>query len=336
VSDSRQAPKVSIVTLSYNQERYIREALDSVLMQECDFKFECIVGDDRSSDSTPEILREYQARHPDRIHPVIREENLGPRRNLADILSRCTGQYVAILDGDDYWTSPHKLQTQVAFMDAHPDCALSFHDVRAITEDGQPYDLEICTPRPERTEIEDLLKENYISTCTVMYRWGLVEKLPEWWDKTWVSDYSLHVLHAAHGWIGYIDEEMAAYRIHGDGLWSGQRAADRMDEFVKTLGFIDKELGLRYHEVIQRAIYNHVYCEFEQRFDAANKLHFKGERAQAWPHVRWLLLHLNRRGHTPLNAVIVLLVRSTMPWLIDPLVAAKRFLLRGRSRGDAS
>lgn len=333
MSDSRRAPKVSIVTLTYNQERYIREALGSVVAQECDFDFECIIGDDASTDSTPDILREYQARYPDRIKPVLREENLGPRRNLADLLSRCTGQYVAVLDGDDYWTSPHKLQKQVAFMDAHPDCALSCHGVRAITEDGEPHQLDLRTPDRERVEIEDLLTENFISTCTVMYRWGLVKQLPEWWDETWVSDYSLHVLHAAHGWIGYIDEEMAAYRIHQLGLWSGQRASDRIDEFIKTLWLLDKELGLRYHDVIERAANRHEYWEYELRLYTANTLHLQGLRAQAWPHVRWLLLHLNRRGDEPINAVIVLLVRSVMPWLVQPLVAVKRVLLR-RGPGD--
>jgi hypothetical protein len=264
---------------------------------------------------------------------------MGARQNLADLFSRCTGQYVAILDGDDYWTSPHKLQKQVAFMDAHPDCALSHHGVRAIDVDGQPHDLEICGERPERSEIEDLLKENFISTCTVMYRWGLVTALPTWWDQTWVSDYSMHALHAAHGWIGYIDEVMAAYRIHDEGMWSGTRAAARMDEFIKTLRFLDTEFDLRYHELIDRSIYLQQYCEFAQRFDTASKLHFRGESAEARPHVKWLLLHMNRRDDTPISSVIVLALRSTAPWLVRPLVASKRLLrrmMRRESRDNAS
>ncbi len=330
--------KVSIVTLTFNQERYITEALDSVLAQECDFDFECIVADDCSTDGTREILRRYRQRHPDRIRLILRETNVGARSNLADALLQCSGEYVAVLDGDDYWTSSQKLQKQVRFMDAHPDCALSFHGVQAVDENGAPHEMEACSPRPERSEIEDLLAENFIATCTVMYRWGLVESLPDWWDKTWVSDYSLHVLHAAHGWIGFIDEIMAAYRVHESGMWSGQREAARMDEYVKTLALLDKELGLRYHELIERSIHLNTYCEFERRFDAASRLHARGKGALAWPHVKWLLMHANRHGDTPLNAVIVLGVRSTLPWLVEPLVLAKRMvrrIVRGNSDEDA-
>jgi len=338
VSHDLPAVKVSVVTLAYNQERFIAEALESIVTQRCDFTFECIVGDDCSTDRTAEIIRDYAERHPDRIRAVLRDENLGARGNLADLFSRCTGQYVAILDGDDFWTSPDKLQDQVAFMDAHPDCALSHHGVRAIDEAGQPHDLEICGDRPERSEIEELLNENFISTCTVMYRWGLVESLPQWWEQTWVSDYSMHVLHAAHGWIGYLDEVMAAYRIHSEGMWSGERVAARMDEFIKTLGFLDKELGFRYHEVIDRSIHLHAYCEFAQRFDTASKMHAGGRRAQAWPHVRWMLLHLNRRGDAPLHDVFVLVLKSVAPFVVRPLVAAKglaRRLTKDRTRRDA-
>lgn len=102
--------KVSVVTIAYNHELYIVEAVESVLMQECDFDLEYIIADDASTDGTPEILAEFASQHPGRVKLVLRDANVGAQRNLADALSRCTGQYVALLDGDDYWTSPQKLQ----------------------------------------------------------------------------------------------------------------------------------------------------------------------------------------------------------------------------------
>lgn len=323
MNDSPSEVMVSVVTLAYNQERYIRQALDSILMQECDFTVECIVGDDCSSDSTAAIIREYEQRHPDRIKPVIRTRNVGARRNLADLLDRCSGRYVAVLDGDDYWTSPHKLQRQVEFMQANPECALSFHGVYAVDEAGEPHDMDLCCTRPTRSEITDLLHENFISTCTVMYRWGLVGKLPDWFFETWISDYSIHVLHARHGWIGFIDEVMAAYRIHGDGMWSGEHAESRMQEFVKTLHFLDAELDYRYHDLIERSIHLQTYCEFTNRFHKASKLFAQGRAAEARRLVPWLLLHLKRRDDISLSAVAVLVARSTLPWLVQPLVGAK-------------
>ncbi len=326
---------VSVITLAYNQERYMAEALESIVSQECDFAFECIVADDRSTDRTPEIIREYQERYPGIIKPILRDANVGARHNLAGALSACQGRYVAILDGDDRWTSPHKLATQVAYMERHQGCSVSCHGVTAIDIDGRPADVELPAGLPELQRIEDLLRENFISTCTVMYRWGLVPQLPKWWDETWVSDYVLHVLHADRGWIGYIDEVMAEYRIHDQGMWSGQRAAERMDEFIKTLKLLDQELGMRYHDVIERSIYAHAYNEFNVRFRVASEMHFKGTPRLARPHVLWMLRHLNRRGTQPLNAIVVLTVSATVPWLVKPLVAAKAALGRVRGRGDA-
>jgi len=111
--------KVSVVTITYNQARYIAEAVDSVLMQAGDFDLEYIVADDASSDGTQAVLQAYQESHPDRIQVVLRDRNVGAQRNLADALSKCTGRYVALLDGDDFWTSrdvPEVMKSQVNYV----------------------------------------------------------------------------------------------------------------------------------------------------------------------------------------------------------------------------
>jgi len=265
--------KVNVAMITYNHAPYLRQALDSVLMQECDFEYECVVGDDCSTDGTQAILTEYAERHPDRVRPILRERNLGSQRNLADVLDRCGGQYLAYLEGDDYWTSPHKLQRQVDFMDANPECTVSFHGRTAVYE-GQPPEAEPAPyEAPARSGVEELVMYNFISACTVMYRWGVVPQLPGWWPDVWIGDLTLHVLHADKGWVGYIDEDMAAYRIHAGGLWSGKGVAERVDALIKVLRLLDRTLGRRYHDAIERSVFQqNVFAAFSLLKDGQPRL----------------------------------------------------------------
>ena len=112
---------ISVGVISFNQERYIGKCLDSILMQELDFKYEVIIGDDCSTDSTQTILKEYQRRYPDRIRLVFNQENRGISENYKNVLSRCKGKYIALCEGDDYWTSTQKLRIQVSFLESHEE-----------------------------------------------------------------------------------------------------------------------------------------------------------------------------------------------------------------------
>ena len=155
-------PKVSVCVITYNQERYVIQAVEGALTQEADFDFEVVVGDDASSDGTPEILRDLQVRYPDRLRLILREKNIGPARNFLDVLGACRGEYVAILDGDDYWTSPEKLQKQADALDADPTLAICSHRVEHVFEDeggANPlvdYDDRFTPPRRERGTLRHL------------------------------------------------------------------------------------------------------------------------------------------------------------------------------------
>ena len=114
-------PVVSVIMLTYNQEAYIRQALDSVLMQETQFPFEILVGEDASTDGTAEIVADYAQRFPERIRAFCRTENLGAARNAYELLMSARGEYLAFCEGDDYWLSRDKLQKQYQFLSEHPD-----------------------------------------------------------------------------------------------------------------------------------------------------------------------------------------------------------------------
>lgn len=133
----QQEPLVSVIVLTYNHEKYIRQALDSILMQETDFPVEILVGDDASTDGTPEILREYARGHPGVVRIFLRSENMGPTRNAYDLLMQAQGEYLAFCEGDDFWLDRDKLQTQVEFLTENPEFVGCAHPCRIVDEGGQ-------------------------------------------------------------------------------------------------------------------------------------------------------------------------------------------------------
>lgn len=122
--------------LTYNHEKYIKTAIESVLSQQCDFSFEIVIGDDHSSDSTMTILQAYKKKFPSLIKLVIQKKNKGIQQNLLDTYKVCSGEYIAYLEGDDYWISSHKLQQQVDFLDRHPDYIGCTHQCQLVDKNG--------------------------------------------------------------------------------------------------------------------------------------------------------------------------------------------------------
>ncbi|HXE10353.1 MAG TPA: glycosyltransferase, partial [Verrucomicrobiae bacterium] len=210
-------PKVSVVTVTYNQEQYVRQALDSFVSQRTDFPFEVVIADDCSTDSTPEIIKEYAERHPDIFKPILRKKNLGVGENFKGAMQAATGEYIALCEGDDYWTDDTKLQKQADFLDKNPKHGLCFHPVTVFFESGdqESYVYPGKDQVPKLTTAE-LLRENFIQTNSVMYRRQNYDDLP---THMLPVDWYLHLYHAKFGKIGFINRTMSAYRRHPGGLW---------------------------------------------------------------------------------------------------------------------
>lgn len=213
--------KVSVAIITYNQAEFISQAIDSVLMQEVSFDYEIVIGEDCSTDGTRDILTAYQKKHPERIRLLLHEKNLGMNRNFIQTLQACDGKYVALLEGDDRWVSPYKLQKQVDFLENHPDCVMSFHNV-VVQKEADKYEAWWYLPSKPKEffTLEDLLRGNFIPTGSTIFRAGLVEKFPEWFHKIKLGDWPFFVLLAQHGTIGFINEIMGVYRVHSMGGWS--------------------------------------------------------------------------------------------------------------------
>ena len=254
--------KVSVLTITYNHEKYIAQAIESVLMQEVNFDYELVIGEDCSTDKTREIVIDYQRKYPHKIRLLLNEKNLGMHRNFAQTYHACRGQYIAVLEGDDFWTSPHKLQKQVDFLDNNPDFAICFHNMQVIYEDDikEPHHL-FSTNQKEVITIEDCFKSipiNTVSCC--LFRNKLFGEFPKWYFKLPGYDMALHILNAEHGKIMYLNEVMGVYRVHRGGVWSGKVVFDHERrsliciagiEFVKI---IDRHFKYKYRHDIRIAL----------------------------------------------------------------------------------
>lgn len=130
-------PMVSVAMITYNHEKYIRQAIDSILMQEVNFDYEIVIGEDNSPDNTRAILLQYKEKYPNKIKLLLRDENMGPTKNLYDVFINCSGKYIAVLEGDDYWTDPKKLKIQVKFLEKNDDYIASGHFVSVINNNSE-------------------------------------------------------------------------------------------------------------------------------------------------------------------------------------------------------
>jgi len=254
------SPKVSVPIITYNQVKFIRQAIESVLMQVTDFDFEILVGDDFSSDGTRDIIQEYADKYPGKVIPVLHEKNLG-RNGLFNTLETyrlAKGKYIASMDGDDYWTSPEKLQKQYDFLESHPDFAICYNNALIIYEDGSPSHPLNSPNQPSVSTIDDLIGTDevwFMATSSVMFR-NVIKTYPAWFMESVSGDIPRYVLLAKHGKIGYLQDIMAVYRKNS----AGTSFTDKYDDanFINNrIGMyegINQELEFRYDEVLKKNI----------------------------------------------------------------------------------
>jgi glycosyltransferase involved in cell wall biosynthesis len=261
--------KLSVLVFTYNQRTFIRQALDSVLIQETNFPFEIVVLDDGSNDGTRDIVMEYAARHPGRFRLVLNETNVGihHRAGLSrvwwELLRRSNGEYTALIDGDDYWISPNKLQKQVDFLDSHPDYILCGHENEVRSEwHGTETRTRRRFPADTALSIPQLLECCQLHEASVVYRNGIVRDCPSEFLDLQFADWPTQILFAQFGGVWMFAEAMSVYRIHSGGFWSS-RYCDRQNLGVTPGGWevivdywklINKHLGYEYDTVIRNLI----------------------------------------------------------------------------------
>ena len=235
-------PLVAIHCLVYNHEPYLRDCFEGFVMQQTNFPFVAIVHDDASTDGSAAIIREYEEKYPHIFKPIYETENQWrkPDGSLTRIMNAAidaTGaKYVAMCEGDDYWTDPLKLQKQVDFMEANPEYSLCFHRVNTlIHETGEIKNEFVVRDMPGKSTILDLADGNYIHTPSVLYRRysGVLEQYQKMMPCL-PGDYVMWMLLAERGDIYKFNEPMAVYR-YGSGVWSNNNNINNFLHVIKTL-----------------------------------------------------------------------------------------------------
>ena len=213
-------PLVSICTITYNHEKYIAEALDSFLVQETDFPFEIVINDDGSLDRTADVIRMYMEKFPNIINANLRDQNVGLMINFTECIKRAEGKYLAICDGDDYWTDPLKLQKQVDFLESNKEYNMVFHnaELQHHTENGitiKPFNPE---EKSRNYTADEILRTWYVATSSVLCRNESQYRYLE--DNLWfpVEDTPFHIKCASLGKLYYMAEIMSVYRRVPTGL----------------------------------------------------------------------------------------------------------------------
>lgn len=257
---------VSIVCNAYNHENYIRDALDSFLMQKTNFKFEVLIHDDASTDKTAEIIREYEEKYPDIIKPVYQKENQYSQGiKYANIYQypRVKGKYIAVCEGDDYWTDPYKLQKQYDALERNPQVDICAHTADAVEAETKKKVGEI---RPSSKDTIFSAEEvilgggGFVATNSLMYRSELsvLEQPP---FRQFLSlDYTLQMQGALRGGILYLKDNMASYRKMAKGSWTSrmtqqtQAYVKHCDKVNQALSILDEYTKQKYHETIETKI----------------------------------------------------------------------------------
>lgn len=252
-------PTVSVCCITYNHERFLAQAIESVLMQETSFAVELVLGEDCSTDSTRQIALDFQRRYPDRIRLLLPENNLGVMGNLLATLEACTGKYIALLEGDDYWTDPHKLQRQVDVLEQNPSYTTVIHNAEEFMDDNsipprlfsEKYAAILPTHAQEFTQADIALKGWFIPTASMLFRRDALFPIPKWLPHAFSGDYSLHLLLTRAGKMYYLPEVMSRYRLHPGGIMSatqnGRIIARNQKQIFETAHY-KQMVDARHHE----------------------------------------------------------------------------------------
>ncbi len=238
-------PTVSVIMTAFNHEKYIREAIESVLAQK-DVDMEIFMSDDCSNDSTFHIMEEYAKRYPDIIKLVKNEKNLGFSKNMQNCISKAQGKYIAFCEGDDYWIDNYKLQKQISFLNQNKNFSICSCQIMMKDENNNIF-MEhkdqlkhIENGNPPLTT-KDIILKYYVGNLTsIVIRSDIIKKFPSKVYNYIVADWFFCILASEKGRIFIMPQKMSIYRIHGNNYWIGKDNTKRMLELVDIYNKLTK------------------------------------------------------------------------------------------------
>lgn len=263
INNKSNIPLVTVQCLAYNHEKYIRDCLEGFVIQETNFPFEVIVHDDCSTDNTAAIIRTYAERKPNIIKPIFEKENQYSKKDgsLGRIMDKAKrGKYIALCEGDDYWSDPHKLQKQFDFMESHPDFSMCFHNATCIYNNGKELPLSNEKTAREIPTREAMIKQaSLCATNSMFYRKDTYDKYPSILRHSPVGDLPLTIWLAYSGRIYYMPEIMSAYRVMAEGSWSRrQNELTAQEQKSSALAFIKMYENL---DIVTKHQYSDIFAD---------------------------------------------------------------------------
>lgn len=252
---------VSICCITYNQDKYIEYTLKSFLEQETNFKYEILIHDDASTDRTVEIIKKYEVKYPDIVKPIYQVENQyskGKKINFVYNFIRARGKYIALCEGDDFWTDKKKLQRQVEYMEDNLKCSLCMHSTIKVNSSNECVGKFDDLNKDYKANIEDIILQKASGHySSMLFRTVYVKQMPEFYFDSPVGDYPLKIYLGTKGYVYIISELMSAYRINV-GITSKKvskyAVSNNNKKMIKMLTKFDKYANYKYSKEIKQEI----------------------------------------------------------------------------------
>lgn len=253
--------QVDIALISFNQEKYIAQAIESILMQCVDkpFKLRIIIADDCSTDKTLDIIQSYEEKSPFPFIYLKSESNIGHIYNYQRVFKKCDGEFLLVLEGDDYWSSPSHVSQHLLFLTKHKECSASINKL-AINDQLCKYwrVRNNLTNQPvSYIDITQQIRYNHLgnhSACC--YRVELLKQIPDIMYEKYFDDWILGMWLCQYGLIAQLDMVTSVYRIHKLGIYSGASVQDNIQKDVERLNFCKQILSENFHSIINESINN--------------------------------------------------------------------------------
>lgn len=275
-NESKKMPIVSVCCLAYNHEKTIGQTIKGVISQKTSFPFEFIIHDDASTDNTAAIIKEYAEKYPDIIKPIFQKENKYFTCNLAkkylfpNVSS--TSEYIAICEGDDYWTDENKLQMQFEIMKQNPDITMTFHAVNQLNPNGE---MSVYRPlkKSKFVDTETIIKRGgmFCPSVSLVFRRDVADDWPDFRLTADVYDYPAQILAAVSGKVYYFDKIMGVYRFGGENSWTAEHSdtPDRThtNNEVAWLNEFNGYSGEKYSYAVNYHLAHLWLCEYKKSFD---------------------------------------------------------------------
>lgn len=252
---------LSVVMITYGHEQFIGESINNVLSQICNFDIELIIANDKSPDHTDDIIQSILKNHPNSswIKYIKRESNLGIMPNFSDALIKTNGKYIAICEGDDYWTDNNKLQKQVDFLEANNDYSLYVHNAIVQYDDSQRKEHFFNNLKESKElYINDIAYNWIIPTASMVFKREVIDDLPTWFSSIYSGDLTLSLLSINKGRIYFSNEVMSVYRVTFNGSSASSVYKDKIEfvysQHIKLFTYFNEFSNFKYNTTIVKKI----------------------------------------------------------------------------------